>query len=177
MRSFYADAVYRNPAPTGLKMRRFVFNFTEGKYSYLGEKKYEGRKVIEVEYAPDNMRRGSSNLVFTLIPEEHQIIKMVIGGGVNHHSDGIIVDDVGIQAMTLAEQAGKIWLPQKFTLIYFDNMTKKNFYYTREFHSFKKALVETNFSFDDSGAESDSLREDVKSKTQFDMKTPVPPKE
>jgi hypothetical protein len=51
------------------------------------------------------------------------------------------------------------------------------FYCTREYHSFKKAHVDANLSFDNGGAESDPLHEDVKSKTQFDMKTPVRSKE
>jgi hypothetical protein len=132
--SILADSIFRNP-PVILKLNNFVFNFSEGVYSCIGEKVFEGRNVIEAKYVPSM----GLNLFILLIPEEHQIVKIAIGGGAQGGSS--------ITEMTMAKQDGTIWLPQKYTFMHFKN-PKELLYYTREYHSFSKTNVNTNITFE-----------------------------
>jgi hypothetical protein len=153
--SGFADSIYKYAfVANALKRQKsFYFNFSEGHYSYVGEKKYEGCKVIEVKYEPDNVRVGSVHLVLSLIPEEHQIVKMVIGGGVNHHGQEILIDEISMAGLTMIQIDGKVWLPKKYSIVFFDKKIKASYYYTREYHSFAKTKVNTKITFDETDTE------------------------
>ena len=147
----------------------------DGNFAYIGEKVFEGHNTIEIQYVPHvgYLYPGSGFYVLSIIPEEHQIIKFQVIGTQRLLLFGKFEN---IVEMIMAKQDDKIWLPKMLSYQHFEYSKKRHYYYTREFHSFKKTHVETNIEFNDVESDSNPLREDVKSKTQFDMKTPVPPK-
>jgi hypothetical protein len=138
--------------------------FPEGNFSYIGENVFEGHKIIEVRFEQDNFPIPGF-CILSIIPEEHQIIKYE--SGTNRAK----------QELIMAKQDDTIWFPKKYSLISIDYAAKRRYFSSRDFHSFKKTHVETNIEFNDAESDSNPLNESVKSKTQFDMKTPVPPKE
>jgi hypothetical protein len=186
-------AIEKHPPYYKFKPSEIYYPFVSGRFIYMGEKIIENHNVAEIIYQPtyeeiipnkasrrilgsrlDPFR--SINLVFHIIPEMHRIVKLTEG------FESIPIEALTIiHSMTMAEWDKNIWLPKKFSFLFYCNggctEERGRMYYTREYHSFKKAHVETNLSFDDNDAGSDPLREDVKSKTKFDMETPVPPKE
>ena len=127
-----------------MKKGDYIFNFAQGQYFYVGEKLFEGHKVIEVQYIPQlpgSYATRPIRLVFYIIPEEHQIVKIAIG------NDKPTPDFTDIRAMTMAK-IENIWLPHKYSAVSFNNIKKTRFYYSREYHSFAKTKVNTNVTFE-----------------------------
>jgi len=144
----YVNSIFGNP-PTWVRYDQsyFVYPFVKGYFFYRGEKTFEGHKITEIQYVP----RASDpwwwgRLIFYIIPEEHQIVRIASG----EESDLPNINFVNIASMTMDKWSGTLWLPRKFSVIVSRKNQKTGFYYTREFHSFAKANVKTNITFDDS---------------------------
>lgn len=158
----------------------FGFKFEPGRYLYAGEKEFEGRKAVVVEYYPfadgsNGNNKSNKNdsgmydlfaktfLVTMLIyPDEHQILQ-------------ITFDNVGLEflpfrrlvrandikcSMVMDNPKGDVWLPREISAYGSVSTANTEFSvnFSREFYDYTKSDVKVKLRFDgaeDAGSENE----------------------
>jgi hypothetical protein len=146
-------AVRTEPLPNLERWKRKQFEqiSSAGQFAYGGEKIDEGHKVIEIQYlTKESVNPSVYRLEFFILPEEHQIIRMNM----------IKANDASVLISLIMDKwDGNVWLPRKFTYVFRSDdglELKGNYFHAREFHSFAKANVNANITFE----EIDNKKED-----------------
>jgi len=146
----------------------FGFEFEPGRYLYGGERQFEGRKALLVEYYPklSDGKKGSNNkkdsinglfeksyLVTMLIsPDDHQILQITFDNvGLEFLPARWLVRMNDIKAsMVMDKTQVGIWLPRKISA-YGSISTAGadlSINYTREFYEYAKSHVDVKLWFD-----------------------------
>lgn len=149
----------------------FGFKFEPGRYLYAGERQFEGRKAVAIEYYPrmDEGKNGQNKkrdredefehlfektfLVTMLIaPEEHQILQITFDNvGLSFIPARWLVRINDIKAsMVMDKPVESVWLPRAISA-YGSVSTAAmdlSIHYSREFFSYVKSDVKINLKYD-----------------------------
>jgi hypothetical protein len=111
------------------------------KYDYSANVSFEGYKVIEIKYIPEEKGNIHNLVTLYILPEERRLIGMAL-----HEKSSVQQLEYDF-LMVMGKPIDETWLPKRFC---FSGETRLgNSSYVKEFHSYSKSDVKAKFWFDE----------------------------
>jgi hypothetical protein len=159
---FFDDLIEGHTEPYYKKRMFERFEYKPREYKYRGSTEYAGHRVIDISYpsfayGPAFVEPGTTiGVRMFVIPDEDQLVKVTFsikqgGSGSSEFT------------MTMDDSRDNVWLPKEYIQRHSGLGGHQNV--SREFNSYAKMDVKAKFWF-----------EDVKTKIDYNLKTPEPQK-